>query len=302
MRKFCWLFFLFFLLTANIKCLTLDLTNELVSFEKIDNFNLQGFTVVDDYLFMVLVEKEDVSSIIKVYDIENKNFIKSYSYSTLGHANDVTYNSKNQKIYVLRGGGSNLVDVFDKNNFSYLETIKSDLPIRSITYNKDNNLFYVRTVASGFIFNEDLKLNNKFPFVIGMNFNRDIGRQGWEYYNGFIYYTNWSWIRLGGDGINIIYLYDLKGNMRDTLYTSKNIGEIEGISFYKNKMILGFNGYDNKIKFFINDIPNVPNLEDEKTKSEDVEDIEDKNYLYINIGIGIFILLFLYLFVKKMCK
>lgn len=302
MRKFCWLFFLFFLLTANIKCLTLDLTNELVSFEKIDNFNLQGFTVVDDYLFMVLVEKEDVSSIIKVYDIENKNFIKSYSYSTLGHANDVTYNSKNQKIYVLRGGGSNLVDVFDKNNFSYLETIRSDLPIRSITYNKDNNLFYVRTVASGFIFNEDLKLNNKFPFVIGMNFNRDIGRQGWEYYNGFIYYTNWSWIRLGGDGINIIYLYDLKGNMRDTLYTSKNIGEIEGISFYKNKMILGFNGYDNKIKFFINDIPNVPNLEDEKTKSEDVEDIEDKNYLYINIGIGFFILLFLYLFVKKMCK
>lgn len=299
MRKFCWLFFLFFLLTANIKCLTLDLTNELVSFEKIDNFNLQGFTVVDDYLFMVLVEKEDVSSIIKVYDIENKNFIKSYSYSTLGHANDVTYNSKNQKIYVLRGGGSNLVDVFDKNNFSYLETIRSDLPIRSITYNKDNNLFYVRTVASGFIFNEDLKLNNKFPFVIGMNFNRDIGRQGWEYYNGFIYYTNWSWIRLGGDGINIIYLYDLKGNMRDTLYTSKNIGEIEGISFYKNKMILGFNGYDNKIKFFINDIPNVPNLEDEKTKSEDVE---DKNYLYINIGIGFFILLFLYLFVKKMCK
>ena len=44
-------------------------------------------------------------------------------------------------------------------------------------------------------------------------FNRKIKKplENISDYNDFIYYCNWSWIRMGGDGSNTILIYDLDG-------------------------------------------------------------------------------------------
>ena len=101
------------------------------------------------------------------------------------------------------------------------EQFESPLPIRSITYIEDTNEYAVRTVSVGFKYDSNFNLINKFPFVMGMNFGFDIGRQGWAYYKNHIYYTNWSWIKYGGDGSNSIYIYDYEGHRKDALYKAK---------------------------------------------------------------------------------
>ena len=124
-----------------------------------------------------------------------------------------------------------------------------------------------------------------------MSFNSEVGRQGWTYYNDYIYYANWSWVSAGGDGTNIIFIYNLDGDRFESLYTDDTVGEIEGIDFYNNKMILGFNGYDSTIKFYIHDIPEVIPLPDEEEIVE-APIVEKKNYtIYIFLGIGLLIVL-----------
>lgn len=305
--KRVWAFIIILIMGSVIKVQAesmLELNDSIIEFDNITNYNLQGFTTINNYLFMVLDEYEDTKSIIKVYNLNDGKLIKSYEYGSLGHANDVTYNSKNNLIYVLQSGGFNKVFIFDGDSFEYKETISISLPLRSITYIDDLDKYAGRTVATGFMFNNDFSLSSKIPFIVGMNFSNKIGRQGWAYYNGYIYYANWSWKRFGGDGSNMIFIYDLNGNKIDSLRTKVNIGEIEDIAFYNNKMILGFNSYDNKIKFYMEDIPEVKILEvsqdvdEEAVDNTNMEDNENNNnviyilisllFFIIVIGIGIF--------------
>lgn len=266
---------------------TLDLKNPVISFEKIPNFGLQGFTVVKNYLFIILEGKDDTESIIKVYDLNNFKEVMNYKFGSLGHANDVTYNSKSNKIYVIGSSGSKYVYCFDADNFKYLDKFQIELPVRSITYIDDKDIYAVRTISSGFLLDNEFNLINKFPFIVGMNINTDIGKQGWAYYNDLLYYSTWSWIRRGGDGVNIIYVYGLDGKLKDSFHTDNKIGELENIAFHNNKMILGFNGYDKNIKFYISDIPDV-SLEnnDDVNKSEKEENINKHNFerFYIICG------------------
>lgn len=281
------------------------LSEPIIQFNEIKNYTLQGYSVVKDKLFMVLEGYDDTKSIIKVYDLNTYKEVISYNYKSLGHANDVTYNKKTNKIYILASSGSNTIFTFNGDTFDYEDRFEISLPARSITYLDDYNMYAIRTVTSGFIYNKDFILENKLPFVIGMNFSSDLGRQGWSYYNKLIYYANWSWVRLGGDGVNIIYVYDLEGKKIDNLYTADNIGEIEGVSFYNNKMILGFNGYDNTIKFYMTDIPIIEIPTEEKIIQEDVKIIKKKNYnLYIFIIIVslIVITILVIIFVKHKKK
>lgn len=294
MKKF--LIFIFFLLiyffTDKYTYADSQITLEepIIQFNKIKNYTLQGYSVVKDKLFMVLEGYDDTKSIIKVYDLNTYEEDISYDYKSLGHANDVTYNEKTNKIYILASSGSNTIFTFNGDTFDYEDRFEISLPARSITYLDDYNKYAIRTVTSGFFYNKDFILDNKLPFVIGMNFSSDLGRQGWSYYNKLIYYANWSWVRLGGDGVNIIYVYDLEGKKIDNLYTADNVGEIEGVSFYNNKMILGFNGYDNTIKFYMTDIPIIEIPEKEKIIQEDVKIVKKKNYnLYIFITIVVLV-------------
>lgn len=290
------LFFNVVVADTNIK-----LEEPFYSFADIENFGLQGFTVVKDKLFVVLVGNEDTESIIKIYDLENKKEIKSIHFTSLGHANDVTYNSKTNEVYVLAASGSNDIYTFDGDTFNFLRKFEVSLPLRSITYIEDKDKYAVRTVATGFIYNEDFSLYNRFPFVMGMNINNDIARQGWAYYNGFIYYSNWSWIRLGGDGVNIIYVYDLDGNLRDSIFTDNTIGEVEDVAFYDSKMILGFNGYDGYVKFYFEEVPVVPEMM-QKTESEVDTSRDNKINDDINLTIVfvvIVVLIIILIFIKK---
>lgn len=279
--------------------ITLD--KPIIEFKKIKNYTLQGYSVVNDKLFVVLEGYDDTKSIVKVYDLNTYKELVNYKYGSLGHANDVTYNKNTNKIYILAGSGSNIVYTFNADTFEYENQFKVNLPIRSITYLEDYDMYAVRTVTTGFLYNNKFELNNKLPFVVGMNFSTEVGRQGWSYYKGLIYYANWSWVRLGGDGSNVIYVYNIKGNKLNSIYTDKDIGELENVGFYNDKMILGFNGYDNKIKFYITDVPKTNIEETTEEVKQESKIVKKKNYeAYIILGsITLLIVIILIIFILK---
>ncbi len=304
-KSLCYITFIFFLFISFKLCVyadtTLDIVDPFYSFSNIDNYGLQGFTVVKDKLFIVLVGNNDTESIFKIYDLKLKKEIKSIKFSSVGHANDVAYNSKTNEILVVAGSGSHKVLIFDGDTFEYKDSITLSLPIRSMTYIYNKDKYAVRTVANGYFYNNDYSLFNKFPFVMAMNFETDVGRQGWEYYNDYLYYATWSWIRLGGDGSNTIYVYDLDGNLRDKLHTLEGIGELECVSFYDDKMILGFNGYDERINFYISDIPDVPEYVEDLI-NEDIKDNDKINPLIVVGTIAVIVIVTIISIIFKLKK
>ncbi len=305
-RYIYFIIFLIVILLKNVYAeMILDLQEPIIEFPSIENYSLQGFTTTDKYLFMVLNGFDDTKSMIKVYDLNTFKQIKSYEYASLGHANDVTYNINNKMIYVLAGGGSKLLFEFDSNDFKYVRTIELELPGRSITYIDDSDSYAIRTVSTGFRLNKEFELYNKMPFIVGMNIRKDLGRQGWTYYKKNIYYSNWSWIRLGGDGSNVIFVYSMDGENIETYYTEKNIGEIEDIAFFNNKMILGFNGYDDKIKFYMIDVPEITNSNKEFidiNNNDNINNVKNYkfNYMYVILSLaGIILVIFIFKIIKN---
>ena len=298
MKKYIiWFILSFFIIDLQVKAEELNINNKIIEFNKIEDFDLQGFTVIKDKLFMVLINNDDSESIIKIYDLKNNKEINSTRGNSLGHANDITYNSKENKIYVLNNGDG-IVYVFDGTTFDYIEKIDVKLPIRSITYLPDEDLYAVRLVTSGYLLDSNFDKVSTLPFVSGMNISNKVGRQGWAYYNRYIYYTNWSWKRLGGNGSNSIMVYNLDGDLIQKYLTDTKIGEIEDIAFYKDKMLLGFNGYENVVKFYLEDIPTIEtqnNTQEEKVIEEKVA-IKKENYnFYIILVIILLVIISLIL-------
>ena len=279
----------------------LELNEAIIEFKCEDNYGLQGFTATDKNLFIVLTGYEDTKSIIKVYNLETLKEVKVIKGESVGHANDVTYNKSNNKIYVLVSGGSDKILTFKGDSFEYDGSFNIGLPARSIAYIDDYDMYAVRTVSVGYMLDNNFELLSKSPFIVGMNLSLDLAKQGWTYYKENIYYSNWSWIRYGGDGSNIIYVYDLYGHLKDTLYTEVDIGELEDVAFYNNKMILGFDGYDGNIKFYMIDAPIIE--EKEIVSTEEANSNESNNsYIYYLVIIIIIISLLLVGFLYKRKK
>ena len=277
MKKIVFLTILFISFICNISAHEISFEKPIISFERPVGFDLQGFTVANKNLFLVLVDSNDSSSIIKVYNLDNYKLIKEYKYGSLGHANDVTYNSKKNIIYVLHAGGSKTISGFDGNSFEYINTFNIDYPARSLTYVDDTDEYIIRNFALSYKLDSNYICNDECLFMIIPDLKYETCRQGWAYYDNYLYYANWSWINQGGDGTNTIKRYDMDGNYIDDLVTDSNMGELEDVSFYNNKMVVGFSGYDRIIRFYLTDIPKVSLEEPIIEEEEEIKEEENNN-------------------------
>lgn len=294
--------FLFIILLVSVKVnalVNIDLDKPLIHFSKEGDYVLQGFTNINNKLFTVFINEDETEPLIKIFDLDTGKLIKEFKTDSVGHANDVTYNDKDNKIYIVHGNGKSIVHVFDADTYERT-VIDVSLPIRSMSYINDKDLYAVRTVSTGFYLNNDYTLKSKVPFIIGMNFSSDVCRQGWTYYNGLLYYSTWSWLRFGGDGTSTIHVYSISGTSLDKIVTKSEVGELEDVSFYNDKMVLGFNTYDDYIDFYMIDNPKVNTeviKEDEDT--EVTEEKKDKHYYLLIIPICLVLIIIGYLINRK---
>ena len=278
----------------------LNVENKIISFPKIEDYVMQGFAVVKDKLFVTFVKKDNVHAYIQVYDLDDYSLYKEYPYQGIGHANDIAYNNKTNEILVLHGNGSHMVSIFDGDDFEFKKNVKVPLPIRGISYNEEEDMYIVRTINSGFKFNSDYTLKSKIPFITAMDYSYDVASQGWTYYDGQIYYAKWSWIRHGGDGTNTIKVLDLSGSTKDELVIDGELGELEDVGFYNGQMILGFNGYEDVIKFYTCDIPEIPREIIDTSEVKEINAEKKKNSPLILFISWLVILSGTYLLTKKL--
>ena len=227
MKYINYLFILFFLLTNIVLAdQNIEVNNKVISFNNIENYNLQSFTVVDDKIIIILVNYDNNAGIIKEYSLKNYKEIRSINIDSVGHANGITYNKNKKQLYILHADGDDTIYIYDSNTLEYIDKVKVNLPIRSIAYVEEEDNYLVRTYITGYKLDNNFKLVSKIPFISNLVSNYDVARQDWTYYKGKLYYANWSWKRLGGDGANIIYVYNIKGKLLDTLFTKDNLGEL----------------------------------------------------------------------------
>ena len=115
MKKVFFLFIIIFIMTNKVFSLEFNPTNKIISIPEIDGFYLQGFTTVDDKIFAVIIADDESKCIFKVFDINDNKEIFSKTEKSVGHANDVTFNNKDNRIYIVHGGGTDIVHVYDTN-------------------------------------------------------------------------------------------------------------------------------------------------------------------------------------------
>jgi len=301
MKKIYYLLFLFSFLLIKVNALEIDLKNPFIKFPKEGEYVLQGFTTVEDKLFTIFINPMEDKPIIKIFKIDDGSLVKSFSIQALGHANDVTYNNNEKKIYVVNGNGEKIVHVLDGETYKYLETKTINLPIRSMTYVSDRDLYAVRTVSVGYFLDNKFVATSNLPFIVGMNFRQDVARQGWAYNDGMLYYSTWSWIRFGGNGTNTIYVYTVDGDTVGRITTKAGIGELENVSFYEDQMILGINTYDDFIEFYKIKKPVIEPEERLENTIEEEPKKESFNYLPIIIGVSLVVVIACFIVIKKRC-
>lgn len=301
MKKIIYFLIIVFGFSFKVNAQELIIKNKVISFPSVKGYGLQGFTTTNKYLVCILVNNNDTKAILKIYSLDNYQEVKTIYYESLGHANDVTYNAKENKLYIIENGTPKIF-VFDAESFSFIEEINTSLPIRSLTYLSDYDLYAGRVFTTGYFFNNDFTLKKHTPFIVGMNASIDVGRQGWSYYKDKIYYSSWSWIRKGGDGTNKIYVYSLQGEKLDEITTNNQIGELEGVSFINDQMILGFDGYGKNISFYLEEIPPLPKITKKKKVSKKTKPKSFSKISIIYLLVPIILIISIFLIHKKRLK
>ena len=197
----------------------------------------QGMTVTDKYIVFTLWKSNDDTTMIAIANKDTGEILNIVDGFEFKHANDMTYDSKNDEVYILTS--SKKIAKF-KINEQYqiidLQYVDCNRYYSSIAYNKD---------ADGFIGMSGRKMyvtNNKFEEQSMFETPTNLTTQGMGYYDGNIYFcctesgvpNQYQTIYNNKERLsNLIYKYDLEGNLVETLYIPNTIlyGEIESCAF-----------------------------------------------------------------------
>ena len=218
---------------------------------------LQGFTVTKDKLAFISGNNQNrEKSVLYTYKLNDLKKIHKKEYSTFGHGNGMTYNSKLNKLLIIGPNEYQKVYLLNEENlkkeeeYSYLKYPG----YTAIGYDEDHDL-YVGHYGKKIFLADTKKMSKLYEFGITIF---EAG-QDLEYYNGYIFdcttdgganfiYQSYSFYNYLD---NIIYVYDVKldknknptknfGRLTARLIMS-GLGELESISFRDGYVYLGFN-------------------------------------------------------------
>ena len=180
-----------------------------------------------DGTYAYFAAQQGNTTILK-YDMRTwKRVDKATGMNVLGHANDMTYNSKRNWIVVANNAPEyNILTVINADSLEIVSTVTIKLEVYSIAYNPDRDIYVVGISGSyNFAFlDSTFKVVKKFK-------GQDTGytRQGCDCDENYIYFA-----QSGGD--NAVVVYDYAGKYVD-IFSLGNSDEVEnlfhvGSSFY----------------------------------------------------------------------
>lgn len=238
---------------------------------------LQGFTVVNDKLVFYSSNKSKPNNgLLFTYNDSNYSSLYKLDATDGGHGNDLTYNSKTNKVLLV--GPNSYSEIYEYNgdtlNFEKKYTM-STVKFSSIAYDDINDYYFGASAKKAYV------LDNNFNILYSFDMPSIETSQGMEYYNGYLYNTVFEFgtcpnayqIYCPGEKYSgYIEVYNAKidsqgnpdqdfGRLVEKIYIGTGIGEIESVSFSGNKMYIGFAAHSfdstNVYKFYTIDINKV---------------------------------------------
>lgn len=166
-------------------------------------------------------------TVILKYDIKTWQLKKKKAVTGIGHANDMTYNSKEKFIVVAHNAPEyKTVSVIDPKTLEVTQTAELKVGIYSIAYIEKSDR-YVVGISGGYKFaflDKNFKVKKRFKGV-----ETGYTRQGCDCDDDYIYF-------LQSGGSNVVVVYDYSGRQVDMIplghtYEAENIFHV-GKSFY----------------------------------------------------------------------
>ncbi len=191
----------------------------------------QGSTSDGDNFYFAIKNTQDSSAKICKYNMSSLKTTGKTAAFNGGHANDLTYNSHSDCLYLARGRSqSNYLTVISCKDLSIVEEKQIPVGAGAITY---NSLIREYAVSQGglslHILNEKFELEQSFD----REYAADYTAQGMGSDDSFIYFP------MSGKRDNIIVVYDWSGNYVTTL-TLETPSESESLFYASGNYYVTF--------------------------------------------------------------
>ncbi|MBP3841399.1 MAG: hypothetical protein IK997_04730 [Bacilli bacterium] len=248
--------------------------------------NVQGGTITDKYILLAETYSDNGKTALVVINKKTYKKEKVITKYEFNHANDMTYNSNENKVIITGGKAYPKMYIL---NGDTLEQEKIEITKRgysSIAYDKDNDKYIARRGKKAYIL--DLKFNEEESFDIS---EEDLTTQGFEVKNGKLYFTCYEagritnyqkkYTKILKANENVVVVYDLNTKKKEKVYYIPQVnnegiypGEVEGISFIENTPII----WSNK-KGYINLFTTIAEKQNESVEIKAQDELENNKIL-----------------------
>ena len=212
---------------------------------------LSGMAITDKYIVFAQITKNENNTFLTFVDKDTFEVLDTVDSHCFGHANDMAFNDKTGEILIVKGPKQIVKFKVDDSGGKFrlynLKYIDSPRTYSGISYDEKNDRYM------GYCAGKMYVMDNQFHELYNFNLIRGLVPQGMTYKDGEIYYscyetgkpnTTYRVYNSKEKDSNVIYVYDLNGKLKRTLYipnTSAN-GEIENLDFRDNgNLLLGYN-------------------------------------------------------------
>lgn len=216
--------------------LSLNEGNRLRS-EQTGEYTPQGGCTDGSFIYRCLVKSDDEATKIQKFDMLG-NLILEKTLTSFGHANDMTYCSKDNLLYIAHSSSTSIVYKVNPNTLELVDTINIGRTIWGIDYNATDDLFVLGGVGDGYLsvytydfsFMYRIKMTNPFVGLV---------RQGITSNSNYIFVNldNAYGTVEGNEYGSRIAVYTWNGMFIKNYHLS--IKEIEFAAVLNNELIIG---------------------------------------------------------------
>ena len=233
--------------TLKLQEIDLKLKKSFVRGEDYQTGYVQGFVVSDKYIVFDNWISNDDNDVLTVVDKKSLEIVSTYHERNFGHANDLVYNSLTDEYFVIDSSRSKMLIKFKINSSHQivdLEDVSVSRSYSSMAYDFDDDYYIGYAGKVMYVMDHDFKDLYSFPV------STPLVTQGLSYSNGNVYFSCYedgkenSYQTVSYNShepqSNLVYRYDMKGNLRSTLYLSNTLakGEIESLTVDKDRSFL----------------------------------------------------------------
>lgn len=242
--------------SLRLKKINIELVKSFRLGEDISKAWMQGMVITDRFLVVAQVAGDENNTVLSIADKNTFELLGKIDTYCFHHANDMAFNNDTGEVIIVAGEKNvarfKLLLISGKAVLTHLEYVNCARSYSGIAYDDKRNRYMAYSGGKMYVMDEHFRELYSFPLRTGLI------PQGMTYKDNYIYYScyengrpNRKIYNSKERFSNLIYVYDLKGNLKKTLYIPRSVvpGEIESLDFTDNgELIMGYNIRINKKK------------------------------------------------------